>query len=720
MIHRGKKTQVMRQRRLYLAVGLALMSGYGAAQTVGERRQDAQVEPKLETVVVTAQRREEALQKVPIAITTLSAKDLEDKQVRRLDDLKFEVPNMLVEANTGTSSAAKIFMRGIGTDESLFTADPAIAIYIDDVYIPRQTGAMLDLFDVQQVEVLRGPQGTLYGRNATGGAIRYVTVKPTGKERLDVDARLGDFGRQDFRINYGTRVADKLDLTLSAMSKSRDGYMTDVSNGGRKVNDEDVRGLRLGAGFWLLPNTRATLSFDRVEQRSGPSYATGVIDAAMAAKTGRPINDPDGNWMTLETNLRDGKNDLDQWGVSAVFHTELEGVEWRNIVAYRKMNNLLYVDLDASTATRFHLYQDQRQHQRSYESQLVSTGKGPLKWTAGLFLFSEYNRQPTRSDIFVTGPTNDISLDTSARALYGQLEYQLTPVWKATAGLRSSHERKDFSVVSTRPNGTPNFSADRDRSWKHTDWKLGLDAQLSPEILAYGTVATGFKSGGFNGRAATVAAITTVDAETVRAYELGLKTMLADGRVRLNIDYYRNQYDQLQLTAFDPNGVSLYLNAADTVIKGWEAEAAVQITARWTADFNLGTIDGKYVNYSAINKAIFDGRDLKQAPKLQWGLGTSYRYPVAGGVVAASAQVKYVGDHYQTLTNSAVIKTMAYTLVDARIGYEARNWSVGIWGKNLTNKHYIAGGFDLAGLGIADAYINPPRMVGVDMKYKFW
>ncbi|MBK9955822.1 MAG: TonB-dependent receptor [Rhodocyclaceae bacterium] len=223
--------------------------------------------------------------------------------------------------------------------------------------------------------------------------------------------------------------------------------------------------------------------------------------------------------------------------------------------------------------------------------------------------------------------------------------------------------------------------------------------QLTADILAYGTVATGFKSGGYNGRATTAAAITprSMPGNRARSPRLSLKTMLANGRVRLNIDYYRNQYNKLQLTAFDANGAAIYTNAADAIIKGWEAEAAVQITAQWSANFNLGTIDAHYLNYSDVNKGGFRRRGLEAGAQAAMGLGTSYRHPIGGGVVALTAQAKRnAGDHFQNLANSAVRKTKAYNTVDARIAYEARNWSVGAPGaKNLTDKQYIAGAFPI-------------------------
>ena len=697
------------------AVATAALLALAATAASAQSASDAET-----VITISAQRRNEELQKTPLSITVVNSIDMGQKQIRRLEDLKLEVPNVVIEANTGTSSAAKIFMRGVGTDESLFTADPSVAIYIDDTYIARQTGAMFDMFDLQRIEVLRGPQGTLYGRNATGGAIRYITKKPDGEPRLDVDARLGTYGRIDVQMAGSTRFGDGVSMSYGVMSKARDGYMRDITNN-RTVGDEKISGARAGFAFNLGASTSARLSLDILRQRSGPAYATGVLDPARAAQFNRPVNNADNNLLTVETNLLNGSNTLDQSGISFSTSTDLGAFEWRNILSYRKMSNLLYIDVDASAATRFHLYQDQSQNQTSYEAQFVSSGKGPLSWTGGLFLFRESNKQPTRQDIFATGGVNTVGQDTTASALYGQADWRFNPMLKATGGLRFSNESKDFSISSLTAAGAPNFTFQKRNSWTRTDWKLGVDAQFTSGLLGYASATTGFKSGGFNGRAGSVAAAQLVlKPETVTTYEAGVKSSSSFGR--FNASVFRNDYRDLQLTAFDANGASNLLNAASATIQGLEIDAAAFITRQWQVGANLGTLDAKYKDYSAANAATFAGKQLKQAPKLQYGLSTGYRVPLADGAMQFNYQLKHVGDHYQNLANSEIIKTQAYTIADARMAYESGNgkWSGAFWVKNLSNKLYYTGGFDIAGLSIADAYINVPRTFGVDVRIKFW
>ena len=683
----------------------------------------AQAQAGVDSVVtISAQRRLEEIQKVPLAITALSAKEMQLQQIRRLDDLKIAIPNVVIEQNTGTSSGAKIFMRGVGTDESLFTADPSVAIYIDDMYVARQTGAMFDMFDLQRVEVLRGPQGTLYGRNATGGAIRYITKKPSGEARLEVDTRIGNFGRIDGTLSGSASLGGSVAVSFGLMTKKRGGYLTDITNG-RTVNTEAVDGARIALAADLSASTSLRLSIDTLRQNSGPTYASGVLDPARATQFNRPVNNADNNLLTVETNLTNGLNTLGQTGISLSTTTDAGAFEWRNIVTWRKMDNELFIDLDGSTATRFHLYQNQKQKQSSYESQFVSTGKGALSWTAGLFAFKEKNTQPTRQDIFTTGGITTVVQDTLATAGYGQADLRFGGIFKATAGARYSRETKDFGLNAVRANGTLNFDFKQENTWSRSDYKLGLDAQLSDTLMVYGSATTGFKSGGFNGRAGSAAAAALVlRPETVLTYELGTKTTLAGGLLRLNANLFRNDYKDLQLTAFDANGASVLFNATSALIQGLELDATLNISKAWQASLNLGTLDAKYRDFSAANKVLFDGKKLKQAPKLQYGASTSYRLALADGTLVLGAQAKFVDEHYQNLATSEIIKTQAYTVFDARIGYEPKDtrWGLSLWGKNLGDKRYYTGGFDLPGLAVANAYINVPRTFGAEFRYRFW
>ncbi|MGY0618162.1 TonB-dependent receptor [Lysobacter sp. A378] len=700
-------------RALVVAVAAALSSMPVQAQQAAEEAASQAVQ--LDNVTVTAQRREEQVQDTPVVISVFNAEDLKRKQVSRVDDLKFHVPNITIDQNTSTSSGAKIFLRGVGQDESMFTADPAVAIYIDDVYIPRQNGSMFDLYDVERIEVLRGPQGTLYGRNATGGAIRYITRKPMGDERLEVDGTLGNFGRADMRVMYNTRLGETIDFSAAALTRNRDGFIHEQVSG-KDVNDSKVTAGRVGFSMPVAENSYASLNIDRLRERSSPTYAVPV--ALVDGQTVPRLE----NLYTTRSDLVGGINDLDQFGAAFTFETYYDKFLWRHIAHYRSMDSTIYVDVDGTDQLLYHLFQDQEQSQYGYESQLISQGDGPLTWVAGVFGFREQNEQPTRNDIFGIGGVYDIAQDTTALAAYAQATYAVSDRLNLTAGGRFSNEKKDLSVLARDPAGNETFRVTRNGRWSKPDWKLMADYDLSANVMAFATISTGFKSGGFNGRGTTPETITPFDEETVRSYETGIKSTLFDNRVRLNATYYRNDYGGLQLSAIDPNGIYVTTNATGALIQGVEVEVQAQLTDNWNVNANIGTIDAEYRDYAEINRETFEGRDLKQAPEMQWQIGTTYVQPIADAQLIFNVQVVRTDMFYQNQDLSELVKTPANTQANARIAYEPDhgNWSVAAWGRNLTDQQISAGGFDIPGLGVAVIYPTLPRTYGVDFKYRFW
>lgn len=668
---------------------------------------------QLDAVKVTAQRREEQLQKTPMSLTVISGEQLDTMQVKRVDDVKFMTPNVVIEQNTGTSSGAKIIMRGVGADDSMFTNDPAVAMYIDDVYIARQNGAMFDLLDVERIEVLRGPQGTLYGRNATGGAIRYITRKPTGEDRLDLDLNVGNFGRRDARVMGTTRLGETLDVSAAVLTRNRDGFLYDRTND-RKVNDQDVLAGRLSLASTWGEASYATLTIDRLAERSTPGWATPV------AFDGDEVIPRTGSFYVTETDIL-GFSDLDQFGVALTNETDYGSFGLRQILHYRTLDHHFYMDLDGTRNLLYHVEQDQKQRQRGYEAQFTSYNEGPFNWVAGVFAFQESNDQPTRGDIFARGTTYDIEQDTTAYAIYAQGSYDFTDRLALTLGGRYSRENKDFDVRAVRTDGSVAFTKSMDKTWSRPDWKVLLDYDFSDNVMGYASVTTGFKSGGFNGRGTTYETITTVDEETMIAYEVGVKSSLWHNRVHLNANYYRLDYDGIQLAAVNPQGVFVLTNATGALIQGIEVDLVAQLTRKLNVNASIGTIDAEYQNFSEANAATFSDLPMKNAPDLQWTLGASYTQPVGDADLVFSGSARYTDDYFQNQDASRLIMTRANTEVNARIAYEPRNanWSVALWGRNLTDKYASAGGFDISALGIGVIYPNLPRSYGIEFKYSF-
>lgn len=628
----------------------------------------------LEVVTVTAQRREQSEQSVPMAITALSEAALERQQIKSIAQLNDIVPNFAITQNTGTSSSAKIYMRGIGESESFFTADTPVGIYIDDVYIARQTGALFDLFDIQRLEVLRGPQGTLYGRNTSAGAVKLISKKPTlGQYRGQAELTVGSYSRFDVRATGNMPIGDTVALQGAVMMRTRDGYTRNAFDG-KFVNDQDVKGGRLS--LLAKPNDRfsALFSADYIRERSTPGYAVPITLSA----TRDPLYDPvpkTGSFWVTDSDIVDPKNDLDQWGASATLEFDAtDNMKIKSISSYRKMINLLYLDADGdvyaplpSVPASYNVWQDQRQYQISQELQALGTMMDRrLKYVAGLYLFREHNDQDTKSvlglpalfglpvasagRIDLTNIARE-ALTTDSYAAFASGTYDITDRLSLTAGLRYTRESKDFTNHVILPNGTEqvvclnttgaaplqaaavpctpaqltlgyfNFANESafDKTW--TDWtpRLVLDYHLTSSALVYTSVAKGFKGGTTSGR--DTAALRNYgrivgDPETNWSYEAGLKAEWFDRRLRTNFAAFRNNYKGLQLSLVTPGGGFGRINAGNVRFNGAELEIVAVPVKGLELNGSVSVLDAKYTKWLAALSTCADQGIVTEAQYL--------------------------------------------------------------------------------------------------------
>jgi iron complex outermembrane receptor protein len=665
---------------------------------------------QIEEITVTARLREENVQEIPGAITVISEETLETKQILNARDVKKEMPNITFENNVGTSSNARIYLRGVGTDEALFTAEPPVSTYVDDVYIARMSGASFQLFDLERVEFLRGPQGTLYGRNATGGALKLYTTRPGQDKRLRFGLSAAELSEWGVRLAAGMGLSENTSANFALIHTERDGFSKDLVNG-RTVGNEDVTAGRLGLRFAPRSNLDVLLRADWVRERSGAGFGSSVL------------NNSDDDLYTLTSGF-DGANDLDQFGASLNVGWTGENVHLTSITAYRELQHLSAIDGDGSPLAIFHLSLDQDQNQLSQELRLSSTSGGNVRWLLGAFFLAEENVQPTRTDIFAfvlgPGPTNTLSQDLSTSAIFGQVDISAGD-WLFTGGLRHSVESKDFDVTSVLANGTLSFTFADDEDWDTTDFRAEVGYRFSDDVMGYLSAASGYRSGGFNGRGSSPAALSAYDEEEILTWEAGLKSDLANRRVRLNLHYYFNQYDNLQQPVLGPDGVFRVSNAADVEIQGLEVEARLMPVSRLQIDLLLGTIDAEYKD---LRDPLLDGDalDLKQAPELSWRVSLLYTFLLGeDGYLSASADAGYTDDHFQNVANDPLIATAAYTLVNARLafGRSSGNWELALIGNNLTNEVYVTGGISIGALGVGVVYPNRPRWFGGSFSYRF-
>lgn len=669
----------MRRVREYrVTAALSLLMGCGLSYTStavlaqDETARSTGVLTALEEVTVTAQRRAEVEQSVPMAITALSHEMLERQQIRSVAQLGELVPNFYIAPNTGTSSAAKIFMRGIGEAESFFTADPPVGMYIDDVYIARQTGAIFDLFDIERLEVLRGPQGTLYGRNSSAGAVKLVSKKPVlGEHQGQVELAFGRFDNMSLRASGNLPIGERAALQAAVLVRKRDGFTKNLVTG-KYVNDQDVKGARLSLLLEPTDKFRTLLVADYLRERSTPSYpAPLVLDTVV----GDPIPGPvpkTGSFFVTNSDIQDPKNDLDHWGVAATLEFDAnDDLMFKAIASHRALDNLLYMDADGdvylpppSRAAMYHVYQDQEQNQSSLELQALGKAvDSRLTYVAGLFAFREHNEQDSISVIglpalygqsVASAGRIDLtniareSMTTDSYAAYLTGTFEITNRLSFTTGLRYTRETKDFSNHVILPSGnvqvvclnqvvTPavqvraapctaadlalgysNFTNESgfDKTWTSWTPRFVVDYKLTDSAMAYLSAAKGFKGGTTNGR--DVAALRNLyrligDMETNWSYEAGLKADWLNRRLRTNAAIFRNNYRGLQASLTTPDGGYGRINSGDVRVDGFELEVAAVPVSGLELTASLGLLDAEYTAWrAALSSCAVYGITTKQ------------------------------------------------------------------------------------------------------------
>lgn len=689
---------------------------------------------RLGAVTVMAQRVEENLQDVPVAVTALDTAMLEDKQVADLLDLQSVVPNINMATNTGTANAARIFLRGVGEDESRGAVDQAVGIYVDGVYVGRSVGSLFDVVDLASIEVLRGPQGTLYGRNTIGGAIKLNSVRPQFANSGDVRATVGNNGRYDLRATGNVQLAENTAFRVTGLLRERDGFHDVIPNGANADQRRDgvgrlhIMALRASLYTQFSPDWSLLLTADHTLDRSDP------IPDSVA-----PGNDADNNIFTIEpipnASCTPGSTAIgcftayDQRaksaGISATLEGDIDGLDFTSITAYRELEDNLV------TRIGFPFRQQTDQSQFSQEFTLGGSF-GVMEWLAGAYYFTE---DLTLDSVFIFPFTIDSS--TESYALFGQGTYALTNALNITAGLRYTSESKDFSGANLLLPFSRTDSADFD----NVSYTIGMDYRFNDAALGYAKFSTGFKSGGWSPDAFSGTAVfLPVEEETLQSFEVGLKTDLFDNTVRLNTAAFFNRYDGLQIGATVPGLGFTRFNVDETEIMGLEVEGVWQITDSFQINGNLGLLSAEYTSVTGDQArgltnngagcragtnpaddaeviACAKNLELKNAPEYKASIGALYTMPLQGGELIFSTDVSFEDDTWSLVANSPPhALTRGPTLLNARVKYESvQGWSLAVWGKNLTDEEY----WRASSAGSFTTYASEPITYGIDLGWRF-
>ena len=703
-------------------------------------------------IVVTARRTDERIQRVPSSISAFNERALDRIQAQDTTGLQGAVPNLNIVQGRGSSNATNIFIRGIGQPDALQTFDPAVGVYVDDVYLSRIRGNQLDLLDVERIEVLRGPQGTLYGKNTIGGAIKFVSRKPGDELHAEGSASIGSYSQFDLRGNISGPLSEGISAGVSIMRSSRDGFVED-RNDDREYNDRDSFGVRGALAFTPSSNVRIDLTADYSHDDAALNVGRPVNNLVTFSGGILVVTDPVGSgkykWKGETTPGFPNSTKLTHYGFAGTAAIDLtDALTFKSITAYRNLETDDYVDIDATHYEVGDVFVGVDQHQFSQEFQLAYTSDR-LSGVAGLYYLNEdiESHQEAFADDLL-GPaflnsgflrTIDDKLNTKSYAAYANASYEIVPAVRLSAGIRYTEEKKDYwRTTSTFFSLLPAFNttyvfAPPKGKWHDTSPMVSLDWQATPDTMVYARVAKGFKSGGFNGRANTVAESTEYDPETVWSYEAGFKTTIAK-QLRLNGAVFYNDYKDFQarVSGLDTDPVTglpspklSVLNAGKLRIQGAELEASWTPIQNLLIDGQLGYLDAEYKEFDDARFIAFGGDRSFQtpafAPKWTLRLGTQYTFDLGGtGGITIGGQTRYRSRQAlavdNTLVNSDVevegLFQNGYWVEDARIVWEnaSKKLALGLYANNLTDKAYKTDAQEFSSVGnIRTVYYGNPR-----------
>ena len=727
-------------------------------------------------IVVTARRRNELLLNVPIAITAFSGEQLDRQGAIDITDIAQRTPNVTLEVSRGTNSTLTPFIRGVGQQDPVAGFEQGVGIYLDDVYLNRPQGAVLDIYDVERIEVLRGPQGTLYGRNTIGGAIKYVTRRLSDDPELKIRANLGTYKQADLIVTASAPIAPSLRIGASVARLSHDGFGKNLTNGLDNYN-KDIWAARGTVEVEPSDNVFFRLSgdwtWDNSNPRGGhrliPGLASGAPVLGDVFDTQGALNDPN-------QKVRGGGFAL--WGEIGLN----DWLKFRTISAYRKNDSYTPIDFDALPTVDVDVPAIYRDHQLSQEFQLVAD-RGPLQGVAGFYYLNA-----NASDVFdvrlytsfggaipglTAGTSGDV--DTKTWAAFADFTYDFSPQWSVSAGARYTDDRRHARIFrqNLKFGGSPELggsngfgvgtsigvTSDFDGRRKDTAVtpRASINFKPTPDHNIYISYSKGFKGGGFDPRGLTSTApdlngngvrepseiydVMAFDPEKVDSYELGWKASVLQHRLQFATAIFDAEYKDVQVPGSAgavvngiPTFVGVTTNAGSARFRGAEFEGNLRAAEnmatagdRLNLAATLGYLDAKYIHFvtnipgtGPVDVAKF--RKIQNTPKWTASGSLDYNTPAFGGRLDANTTLSYRSKSQQFELATPGLDQKGFALWDANLVWRSGNgrYELGLHGKNLANKKYIVAGYNFlaqnpfTGAFILDANGNPTSALGTE------
>ena len=710
----------------------------------------------IEEVVVTASKREQSLQDAPIAITALTESTIEDLNIASLTDVQSMAPNVHILRAPGNNTGTTITIRGNGTMNPAITWENAVALYVDGVYVGKTQGSLFDMVDLERVELLRGPQGTLYGRNALAGAVNFISKKPSGSGG-EFLGTIGNYGLKSAKLSYDFALSDKLFAKVTGLKKSRDGFYQNNPSpigfaqgvaGANPVTTDELDTVDLTASRFVLSfqgdKVNWDLAIDNSNQNNTPPFGhlTRLLpnwSTVFGVGEIPGVLPPGYKLWPLERFVVDGKQtnvsvdaptreESDIFGKSLTVSFDTSLGEFKAIYSDRELDWFDYLDLDGSPFPIFHTSRETDYDSQSLELQLVGS-KGNVDYVIGYFDFEDqaFTNNPQYPFALDNPEGQQYSGDTEAEAIYAQLDIHLTDKTTLTAGVRNTDEDKSGYKSYT----AFGVSASSTASFDNTSSTFILSHQLTDNTNVYAKYAEGFKGGGYNAEeAVNFATFQLVDGfkayepETVESTEFGLKGVYLDNRLSVNLAYFMNEHTDMQVAYFTAAGAaaSEVLNAS-AEIDGLEIEMEAYLSDVSRLKLNMGILDvGGYTG----NNYASDGFILQAFP---YSPQDTYFLTYERDFEDFTLRIdhEHVSEHYAFPYDSRDPRYehsyhKGRDVTNLRFIMEpAENMDLVFWVKNLTDKEYTYTNipFGPAFGNLNMTYFAPPRTVGLDLRVKF-
>jgi iron complex outermembrane recepter protein len=733
-------------------------------------------------IIVTARRRAESLQDVPIAITAYTGEQLENQGALDITDLTNTTPNVTLEVSRGTNSTLTAFIRGVGQQDPVAGFEAGVGIYLDDVFLNRPQAAVLDIYDVERIEILRGPQGTLYGRNTIGGAVKYVTRRLSAEPELRVRANLGTYEQADLIVGASAPIGDgTLRVGGTVARLSRGGFGENLTTGDDNYN-RDIWAGRVSAEVNNERNAFFRLQADYTRDNSNPRGGHRLIPAL---QTNAPVLS---NVYDTRGGLSDPEQQVTAWGVH--FSGEVqptENITLRSITAYREDESGTPIDFDALPQVDVDVPAIYKNRQLSQELQILYNS-GPVNALLGGYFLHANAR--TIFDVRLPNTVTALTfgdVDTETFALFGDFTYDITEQLSLSVGGRYTWDQRSSDILRQVfiGGGSPFFGGAGTFFALQSDFegtadfaeftpRASITYEITPDQTLYGSYSRGFKGGGFDPRGVSTACrnptggacnsqqlfdFMSFDPETVESYELGYRASMFDRRLSFSLAAFHADYTDVQV----PGSVGVTLNGQQTFIgvttnagrarfQGIEFEGNAVLARdfgtpgdRLNFGWALGYLNADYLEYiDARGINVADRREIQNTPEWTASGTINYSTPVAGGNLNASSTLSYRSSSQQFELRTPGLDQPGFALLDANLVWRSDDdrWMVGLHGRNLTNKRYIVAGYNflrqnpdtgdfilangqpgisstLGNQGVLTAYYGNPRQVFLSVGLNF-